>query len=554
MKYDLSILIPARHEQWLARTVHDILEHKQGATEIIIGLDGEWANPPIEDHQDVRIVYYPESIGQRAMTNQLCRLSQAKYVAKVDAHCAFDEGFDVKMLEAFQRTGDNVIMVPVMRNLHVFNWICPDGHRRYQSPSGPCRECGKPTAQELIWDPKSNPQNMSYSFDSEPHFQYFNEYRRRPEYIKDMNETGLTETMSLQGSFFMITREKYWELNICDESFGSWGSQGIETACKMWLSGGRVLCNHKTWYAHLFRTQGGDFGFPYHQSGKQIEHAKQYARNLFFENRLGKSIHPLSWLIEKFWPITPGKKNKGWTYEELRKLKEFEGVPMEKGPVPLKGIIFYTDNQLNLKLAHRIQKQLRQISADKNIPIVSSSLKPMDNMGKNIHLHLQRGVLTMYKQILAALEASDADIIFHCEHDVLYAPEHFDFTPPTKDKFYYNQNFIKIWPDGFAAHWDANQVSGLVAYRTHLLEYYRARVKEIEEHGNDRSYEPGGRDENQYDTWKSGRPNIDVRHSNNITKSHRSESEFRDKSTCVGWTEYDIIDIPGWGDLTYLFR
>jgi len=57
----------------------------------------------------------------------------------------------------------------------------------------------------------------------------------------------------------MLTREKYWELNICDESLGSWGSQGIEVACKTWLSGGKCLVNHSTWYAHMFRTQGGDF-------------------------------------------------------------------------------------------------------------------------------------------------------------------------------------------------------------------------------------------------------------------------------------------------------
>ena len=147
MKYDLSILIPSRNEEFLARTVQDILEHKRGNTEIIVGLDGQWATPGLEDHKDVTIVYYPESIGQRAMTNQLCKVSTAKYVMKLDAHCALDEGFDVKLMAGMQ---DNWTVAPTMRNLHAFNWVCPSGHVRYQGPSGPCKEegCGKEGCSE----------------------------------------------------------------------------------------------------------------------------------------------------------------------------------------------------------------------------------------------------------------------------------------------------------------------------------------------------------------------------------------------------------------------
>ncbi len=113
----------------------------------------------------------------------------------------------------------------------------------------------------------------------------------------------------------MLTREKYWELDICDEKFGSWGSQGIEVACKTWLSGGRVIVNHKTWYAHLFRTQGGDFGFPYALSQGSVDRAKSHARELFFDRKWDKAVHSVSWLVEKFWPIP------GWTQEALDSIK-----------------------------------------------------------------------------------------------------------------------------------------------------------------------------------------------------------------------------------------
>jgi len=168
--------------------------------------------------------------------------------------------------------------------------------------------------KELVWNPKPNPSSTTYCFDSEPHFQYFNEFKNRPEW----RNTKVNQTMSLQGSFFMLTREKYWELDICSEGFGSWGSQGIEVAVKTWLSGGEVRCNRRTWYAHMFRTQGGDFSFPYEMKQSNVEKAKSHARELFYQGKWELAQKPVSWLVEKFWPV------RGWSQEDLDKLKEAE--------------------------------------------------------------------------------------------------------------------------------------------------------------------------------------------------------------------------------------
>lgn len=312
----LSVVIPARNEEFLRETVADLVKNKRDDTEIIVGLDGKWDDPKIVPHPDVTVLYYPESIGQRAMTNQCVKLSKAKYVMKVDAHCAFDEGFDVKMIEAFKETGDNVVMAPGMRNLWVFDWKCYTcGLRVYQDKEPICppnKRHSEPVQmrKKMLWIPKSNPFSTAYCFTPEPHFKYHSDQKRK-------QTTDLGESMSLQGSCFMCTREKYWDLNICDEEFGSWGSQGIEVACKFWLSGGRVLINKKTWYAHCFRTKS-NFGFPYQLSGRQVEKAKRLAKDLFFNGKWKKQIHPLSWLVEKFAPVPD------WTEEEIRKLKEIE--------------------------------------------------------------------------------------------------------------------------------------------------------------------------------------------------------------------------------------
>lgn len=310
----LSFLIPARNEEFLVQTINDILAHTGEESEILVGLDGYWPSPGISDHPRVKIFHVTEPIGQRAMQNQLARLSRARYVAKIDAHCSIDADFGNKMLSFFKEVGDDVVAVPIMRNLHAFNWVCPDGHRRYQSPSGVCNECGKPTEKDVVWIAKTKPESTSYCFDSEPHFQYFREYTKTPEY-KEGQKLGYTETMSLQGSFFMSTRHNYWKYQLCDEKAGSWGNQGVELACAAWLSGLRVLCNHKTWYAHMFRTQGGDFSFPYENSGKEVEKTKKYIKNKFWKKEHPKQIHEVAWLVEKFWPI------KGWSEEDLLKLK-----------------------------------------------------------------------------------------------------------------------------------------------------------------------------------------------------------------------------------------
>ena len=315
---DLSILIPARNEKFLARTIEDIIEHVEADTEIIAVLDGQWADPPITQHPKVNIIYVPEAIGQRAAQNLACRLAQGRYVMKVDAHCSFDQGFDRKMVEFFKKHGDNITAVPVMRNLWAFDWKCFHcGWKKYQGPTpAKCESCGKTDKirRKIIWKGKERPQSTSYTFDNTPHFQYFNEYKSREEYTQGL-EKGATETMSLQGSCFMCTKENYWKWQVCDESLGNWGNQGIEIACATWLSGGKCLVNHGTWYAHMFRTQGGDFSFPWENKGRDTEKTKNAVWEKFRAEKNPSQIYPVSWLIKKFWPVP------GWTKEDLEKLK-----------------------------------------------------------------------------------------------------------------------------------------------------------------------------------------------------------------------------------------
>lgn len=709
----LSILIPSRNEEWLCRTVQDILEHIEGDTEIIVVVDGPSTHPIPEPSERVRVVQLPESIGQRAATNLAARMSEAKWVMKVDAHCAFAQGFDAILMRDMQ---PDWTCVPIMRNLWVFDLVCPNGHRRYQSTSGPCKECGEPTYKEVMWVAKNNPQSTSYCFDHEPHFQYFKQYCSRQEY-KDAKP--FTESMSLQGSCWMLSREKYWELDICEEAFGSWGSQGLEVAIKTWLSGGKVIVNHNTYYAHAFRTAGGDWGFPYKITGKDVDKAKSYARELFFNNKYPKQIRPLSWLIEKFAPVVGWHDDSGrdalsqvtqagavfmavvktpflvpiapslfgnrganraesipilFPNERVPILTEISmaerlsgddiftvgdgsqvggirtslvstdmvdlkpngdgadlqgihdpvgivvpiaesniAIPTSSGstsPVPAasvgvdlkagqessnlllcendgiirlshsvpptqvsnrlgaeqastysvpniispdstpsKSILYYTDNRLDETIMRVCQKQLLRAS----LPIISVSLNLL-LFGENHIIKGERGSLTMFRQILAGLEASKADVIFFAEHDCLMPKEHFAFTPLRDDMIYYDGHAWQV--DAITGHaltrvWRAT--SGLCAFRTTLLEHYRKRVAIVEKTGfNMRiGYEPGSHhrperiDDLEHEIWMSPVPYIDIRHDKNLTWTRWKRSDFRNKKYTEGWQESDSV--PGWG-------
>ena len=541
---DLSILIPSRNEEFLVQTVEDLLKNIEGNTEVIVVLDGydrKDLNTDLPKDPRVKVIVNDIPEGQRLATNHACKMSEAKYIMKVDAHCAFDKGFDVKMMSKMK---DNYTMIPIMRNLHAFDWVCAEGHRRYQGTSGPCTECNDEPHKDIVWIAKTNPASTSFCFDETPHFQYFNDFKRRPESTPDKD--NLSETMSIQGSCFMLTRDKYWELNISDDkAFGSWGSQGIEVACKTWLSGGRVVVNHDTWYAHMFRTQGGDFGFPYHQEGRKIDHAKKYTKELFFDNKWDKQVLPLSWLIEKFWPV------KGWTEEMRQKIKAWPlkgyTAPVVAQEGPTKGIIYYTDNKLKWSIAKVCREQIKR----SGLPIVSCTLKKAD-MGKNIVLKAERGYLTMFKQILTALEASTADIIFFTEHDVIYHPSHFDFIPTDRNCFYYESNYWFLrFDDGFAIRYNCSPLSGLCGFREELITHFKERVELIEKIGFSYNigFEPmthnriDWKTKYRFELFQSELPNVDISHGANVTKKRWSQDQFRRKPTfweegkCPEWVE-----------------
>lgn len=297
---DLSVVIPARNEIFLRKTIENVLENIEGDTEVIAICDGYWPTPPIADHPRVILIHH-DAIGQRAATNEGIRLSRSKYVMKLDAHCAVDKGFDIKLMNDCQ---PDWVMIPQMYNLHAFDWECVGcQNRTYQGvkPSK-CEKCECIEFKMIeIWKPRLNRLTVSWRFDKNLHFQYWAEHKRRPEC-----QGQLIETMSFIGACMFCERDRYWELEGLDEGHGSWGQFGTEIACKSWLSGGKLITSKNTWFAHMFRTGNflsGGTTWPYPITQKEIEAAREYSKNIWLNDKWPKAKLPLKWLIDHFAPI-----------------------------------------------------------------------------------------------------------------------------------------------------------------------------------------------------------------------------------------------------------
>lgn len=235
---ELSILIPSKNEPLLERTLTDLKERSEAETEIL------WR----EDY----------GIGQRALTNELCREAKGKYILKLDAHCSVGPGFDRILLDLID---DHTILAPTLLPMTP-QWVVN----------------GKKHMKQFVFDTS---------------------------FIMQHAEGEAGETMCLQGSAWMVSRENYWQWDLGDESLGSWGSQGVELGIKAFLNGGRCMTTDATYYSHVFRHS--DAEFPYDRGPDPGKFANSEMKRRYFN----QSIAPL---IEKFsYPAD-------WTVDRVRAL------------------------------------------------------------------------------------------------------------------------------------------------------------------------------------------------------------------------------------------
>jgi glycosyltransferase involved in cell wall biosynthesis len=278
MSEKVSIIIPSRNEIFLTNTIKDLLKNAHEDIEIIPILDGYWPKPEeIVNDPRVKYLHRGEARGMRDGINSAAAISTGQYLMKLDAHCMVDEGFDVKLKADMEK---DWVVVPRRKRLDATNWCIKD--------------VGKP--------------DVDYEFLSYPHWK-----PEEPgihgtiwtERIKERSDPkyDLDEDMAFQGSCWFMHKDFFNNVleGMQEEGYGTFIGEPQEIGMKAWLSGGKLMRNKKTWYAHLHK--GKEFGRGYFFNKKEAIDGNAYSVDYWMNNRWPKAIHTMEWLVERFWPV-----------------------------------------------------------------------------------------------------------------------------------------------------------------------------------------------------------------------------------------------------------
>lgn len=287
----VSVIIPSRTELYLQKTVDDLRAKAEGNIEIIVVLDGYWPSTPVTQAMNVMVFHHGmqhSNFGFRPSINRGVAMANGEYIIKVDQHCIFDQGFDVKMKHA---CADNYVVIPSRYTLDGPEWRVtnlgsqPEEYRYLTYPFV-TENSGYNSLSGLRWKAR--------------------EILRKAIPVDD--------TMAFPGSCYMLKRSFWDKLGILDHT--NYGNYMIhepeEISLKAWLSGGRVVVNKTTWYAHLHRhrPEGRRYGYSNRQERSNkadSEKARLFNRSYWINTK--DYQHDLAWLIDKFWPVPTWPEN-----------------------------------------------------------------------------------------------------------------------------------------------------------------------------------------------------------------------------------------------------
>jgi glycosyltransferase involved in cell wall biosynthesis len=308
----LSVIIPHRVEQYLNKTITDVLNKAKGEIEVIVVADGVWPKPI----DDKRIIYIHHgtvhnSPGMREGINKAVALASGEYIMKIDEHCMVSEGFDLELINSSE--GQHLV-IPRRKRLDAEKWELI--------------EDGRPDVDYMYIEYPflvKSTTNPEY-FDSTQGL-HGNKWDQRTLERKDIM---IDEVMTGQGSCYFMPR-KLWDEVIKEldtEHYGPFTMECQEIMNKVWLSGYKCLVNKNCWYAHYHKGKNGKgYGF----SNKQYEvfmadkeKGRQYAIDYWLTTKDFK--YDFEWLVDKFSPL-PGWPEDWKTRINEDKLKDFRYSP-----------------------------------------------------------------------------------------------------------------------------------------------------------------------------------------------------------------------------------
>lgn len=287
MNIQTSVIIPSRVDQYLQKTIDDLLQKAEAGIEIIVVMDGYWPDVPVKDDPRVHIIHHGtlhDSIGMREGINRGMSMAKGEFVMKIDEHCMVDQGFDVKLA---LDCGEHDVVIPRRKRLDPEKW-------------------------ELIHDGRPDIDYMKVDFPFPEGWEnditsglHGSEWKR-----PERNSILIDYTPTSQGSCYFM-RKSHWDTcigHLESENYGQFTHESQEIDFKTWFSGGHVIVNKKTWYAHYHKgKKGKGYGF----SNKQWDDLKngnqkgrQYCKDYWLNQH--DYLHDWKWFIDQMFPTMPG--------------------------------------------------------------------------------------------------------------------------------------------------------------------------------------------------------------------------------------------------------
>jgi len=283
----LSIIIPDRQEQFLQKTVDDLLAKAEESVEVVICMDGVWNKNFDWNKKNIVVIHHgtvQNSRGMRASINAGVSVAKGEYIMVLDGHCSIGQGYD-KILKV--DCEDHDIVIPRRGRLDPEKWeAIKDGRPDidYMAIDFPLRKIGsRGVGLHGIEDKQRAIDRKDILYD---------------------------EVLTGQGSCYFLKR-KFWDVigPLDDENYGHFAQEAQEVTFRAWLSGGRVMVNKKTKYLHLHKGSrwGRNYGFSnaqYKKHGESVQKGRLFCNDFWLNNRWDKRVHDFEWLIEKFMPMS----------------------------------------------------------------------------------------------------------------------------------------------------------------------------------------------------------------------------------------------------------
>jgi hypothetical protein len=212
-------------------------------------------------------------------------IARGEYIMKLDEHCVMDQGYDLKLKADCE---DNWVVIPRRYRLDAPNWKVI--------------EDGRPPIDYMFLD---------FPFENGKFYRGLQGVEWRERYNKRI-DIPIDDTMSWQGSCWFMKR-KYWDKigPLDSELYGTFVHEAQEIGNKVWLGGGRLVVNKKTWYAHYHknRSSGGMSREQYSRFSLAKDRGRKECIDYWLGNKWPGRIHNFDWLIEKFWPVPHWPEN-----------------------------------------------------------------------------------------------------------------------------------------------------------------------------------------------------------------------------------------------------